>query len=549
MTEESAPRSLPGDPRAWIVVGTIVAAGLVIAVGLILRFISEGEPAQVLRVALPTFGAEVVDPSADNQAGQQYYGHLFDYMLGANPNGTPSAELGAIESWTSDADAGQYTLNLRRGLTWHDGTEVTADDVKFSLEHYERASPACAECGALDEALERITSVDRYTLNVDLLDPDIAFIDRLGPTQEDVPILPSRHWAGGETHEMTAAFTESPVGSGPWRFAQRVPGEMIEYEANTDYWNADRVPGFSKLRLTLVPDRNNRLAMLQAGIVDMAPFETRDVGALKAEGFQVQGPKYVLETSLRFFMSYDKDYLTSDERFRKALILGMDLPSIIEKVYPPEAATPAGGSPMFSPVAEGYDASLPPYPYDPEQAKALLGDLGYDGQTVNLLSIPVYDQTETPALNALLAQNWQKIGLNVEVVPATYLTVKRRFAARPQEFEDLAPIPVFHGGHVTMPGGIVNAIFRYLVTSPDGLLSYYDMEKGDRIYSEILSIRDVGARQQRLKELNRELYGEYWAAPVVWRHDVWGVRQGLTGWQPTNGMRSHLNFETILPGS
>ena len=124
MTEESSPRSLPGDPRAWIVVGTIVAAGLMIAVGLILRFISEGEPAQVLRVALPTFGAEVVDPSADNQAGQQYYGHLFDYMLGANPNGTPSAELGAIESWTSDADAGQYTLNLRRGsdvARWNGG--------------------------------------------------------------------------------------------------------------------------------------------------------------------------------------------------------------------------------------------------------------------------------------------------------------------------------------------------------------------------------------------------------------------------------------------
>ena len=131
----------------------------------------------------------------------------------------------------------------------------------------------------------------------------------------------------------------------------------------------------------------------------------------------------------------------------------MDLPSIIEKVYPPEAATPAGGSPMFSPVAEGYDASLPPYPYDPEQAKALLADLGYDGQTVNLLSIPVYDQTETPALNVLLAQNWQKIGLNVEVVPATYLTVKRRFAARPQEFEDPSPDSGVPRRHVTMPGG------------------------------------------------------------------------------------------------
>ena len=548
MTEDSASPSLFRDPRAWIAFAIIVVAAGVIAVGFLLRAVSQGEPAQVLRVALPTLGAEVVDPSADNQAGRQYYGHMYDYALGANRDGAPSADLGAVESWSSDAEARRYTLHLRQGVTWHDGGEMTADDVKFSLEHYERASPACAECGALDEAMQRITTVDRYTLNIDLLNPDISFIDRLGPTQEDVPILPMRHWAGGETGEMTAAFTESPVGSGPWKFAQRVTGEMIEFDANDDYWNADRVPGFSKLRLALVPDSDNRMAMLRSGVVDVAPFETKDVGELKAAGLQVDGPKYVLETSLRFFMSYDKEYLTSDQRFRKALILGMDLPSIIQRVYPPEAATPAGGSPMFTPVAEGYDPSLPPYPYDPEQAKTLLRDLGYAGQTVNLLSIPVYDQMETPALNVLLAENWQKIGLNVEIVPATYLTVKRRFAARPQEFDDLAPIPIFHGGHVTMPGGTLNAIFRYLVTSPDGLLSYHDPEKGDRIYSEMLAIRDLGERQQRLKELNRELYGEYWAAPVVWRHDVWGLRPGLTGWQPTNGMRSHLNFESIRPG-
>ena len=196
---------------------------------------------------------------------------MFDYTIGVSPDGTPSADLGAIESWSSDAEARTYTLRLRQGLTWHDGTPVTADDVKFSLEHYRRASPACAECGALDEALERITPVDRHTLNIDLLDPDIAFIERIGPTQEDVPILPMRYWAGGETHEMNAEFTESPVGSGPWKFAGRVPGELIEYEANKEYWNADRVPGFSKLRLTLVPDSNNRLAMLKAGIIDMAP--------------------------------------------------------------------------------------------------------------------------------------------------------------------------------------------------------------------------------------------------------------------------------------
>lgn len=543
MNEGGAGRSAIRDPRTWMVAGVVVVVVAVLAAGLILRSGGDESPPDTLRVALATFGAEVLDPSADSQAGRQYYGHMFDYLIGATPEGRPSAEFGAIESWTVSPDARSYTLKLRAGMRWHNGEEITADDVMFSLEHYERAAVACAECGSLDEAIREMTLVDRYQLKVELEAPDIAFIDRLGPAQEDVPLLPGSYWeAVGE-----AGFAENPIGSGPWKFAGRLSGEFIEYEANLDYWDTDRVPAFPRLRLVQVADRRNRLALLKSGIVDMAPLDSSDVAALKADGLLVGGPKYVLETALRFFMSYDDSFLTADERFRKALILGMDLPSIVERIYPPEAATLASGSTMFTPVTQGFDPSLPPYPYDPEQSRELLRELGYSGETVSLLSISVYDQTETPTLNVLLAENWEKIGLNVEIAPTSYLPVKRRFLLRPQEFDDLLPAPAFHGGHVNTPGGIMNAIYRYLTSSSESLLTYHDPEKGDRIYADLLSIQDVGERQQRLRELNRELYEEYWSAPVVWRHDIWGVRPGLSDWQPTNGMTSHLNFETVRP--
>ena len=533
------------SPWPWVAVGVVAVAGVALAVALIARELTEDEEPVLLKVAIGTFGAEVMDPSMDSQAGRRYYGHMFDYILGATPDGGPSAELGAVESWSSNSESRLYTLKLRRGVKWHDGEEMTADDVKFSLAHYTRAAPACAECGALDEAIRQVTMVDRYQLNVELERPDIAFIDRLGPAQEDVPLLPGRYrQEAGED-----GFADNPIGSGPWRFAGRVPGELIEYDANLDYWRPDRVPAFSRLRLVQVPDRRNRLAMLEAGIVDMAPFETGNIAALKAGGFLVQGPKYVLETTLRFFMSYDEAFLTSDQRFRKALILGMDLPSIVERIYPPEAATPAGGSPMFSPVAQGYDPELPPYPYDPDQARALLRDLGYAGQTVRLLSIPVYDQTETPTLNSMLAANLEKIGLDVEVVPNTYLTVKRRFLPRPQEFDDLSPAPVFHGGHVTIPGGIMNAIYRYLTSEDESLLAYHDLEKGDRIYADVTVIKDEEQRRARLLALNRELYDEYWAAPFLWRHELYAVSPKVTGWTPTSGTSSTLHFETVKPAS
>ena len=525
----------------WIVFGVVIVVVLGLGIFFSTQALGTREESTTLRVALPTFGAEVLDPSMDYQAGHRYYGHMFDHLLGATRDGKPDTEHGALEGWSSSPDGRSYTLVMKESMTWHDDVEVTADDLKFSLGHYARAAAACATCGALDAAIKEMRLIDRYRLAFDLNQPDFAFITRLGPIQEDIPLLPSLYWQTvGE-----AGFAEKPIGSGPWKFAKRAPGDFVEYDANLDYWITERVPAFSGLRLVLVPDRKNRLAMLRTDVVDMTPVGPGDIASLKAEGFAVQGPKYIIETALRFFMSYDQRFLTADQRFRKALILGMNLPPMVESVYPPEAATLASGSAMFSPVTQGFDPDLPPYPYDPDLARELLRQSGYAGETIRFLSIPVYDLTETPLLNQLIAQSWKEIGVNVEIVPTTYAPVKARFLRRPQEFDDVFPAPVFHGGHVNRPGGIINAIFRYMTTSEAGLLSYHDPKLGDGVYADLMGMPDLEARQQRLKELNRQLYEEYWAAPIVWRHEVWGLRPNLDGWRPTNGTDSDLNFETV----
>ena len=498
-----------------------------------------------LTVAVPTFGEEVLDPSLDDQAGQIYYGHMFDRLLGANPDGTVNTAFGVLEGWTGNHDGSSYTLSLKKGMKWHNGVEITSDDLVFSLVHYSRFTLACATCGSIYKDVRDIQSLDRYRVQVTLKEPDAMFMTRLGPKVEDVPLLPRRYFEEGGG----AGFTEEPIGSGPWRFSGRVPGESIEFEANPDYWNGDRIPGFDRLRLVQTPDPDVRVAMLRSGEVDMTPVEPRHIDALKKEGFTIQGPRYVIETALRFFMSYDPAYLTGRPEFRKALILGMDRESIVARIYPPEVATLAGGSAMFSPVTEGHDPELPPYPYDPELARELLQRSGYAGETVHLLSIPVYGLQETDLVNEMIADDWRRIGVNVTIVPTDYGRVKARYWQRPQEFEDLSPAPVWHGGHVNRPGGVVNAVSRYLTTSRDSLLSYHDPGKGDRIHAELLASRDAAARDERLRQLNRELYQEYWAAPIVWRHDIWALRPGLSGWQPTDGAFSDLHLETVRPAT
>lgn len=193
--------------------------------------------------------------------------------------------------------------------------------------------------------------------------------------------------------------------------------------------------------------------MLTEGTIDMALVAPEDIVSLKKDGFTIDGPRYVVETTIRFFMSYDPGILTSNKEFRKALILGMDLSAIMNSIYPPKAAALVGGSPMFGPLTEGYDPELSPYPHDPQKAIELLRESGYSGETVHLLSIPTYDLTEMPLVNEMIADDWRWIGLEVKTVSFnTYGPVKILYLERPQQFVDYLPVPVFSGGHVNRPG-------------------------------------------------------------------------------------------------
>ncbi len=504
----------------------------------------------LLRVALPSFGPELLDPSMDAKSGLQYHGHMFDHLLGSNSNGSADGQLGALESWEINSSATTYTLKLRKGMKWHDGVEVTSKDIEFMMAYYSRDSAKCGACPIIRKAVAEVEIVDTYTAKIHLKNPDVIFMNNFSPVDGDMPILP-RHYLEqvGEN-----GFSEKPIGSGPWKFVRRSMDEFIEYGANEDYWNPERIPNFERLRLIKIADATKRVAMLRSGEVDMAMLRPageafsmevlqEKVEPLKQDGFTVKGPRYITSTVLRFFMSYDEAFYTSNVNFRKALALALDVPSILESVYASEVASLATGSAMFSPVADGYDPSLSHYPYDPESAKLLLKKSGYQGETLYLFSIAAYGLTEMLQLNGLIAEDWRKIGVNVRIIPSEYPLVKVRYHSRPQVFEDVAPAPVFHGvDYQTMPS-VLGLIKRYI--GSDGVLAYHDPGKGDRIFQEVSLISDPDLRERRLQEINHMLFDEYWAIPILWRHEVYGLSPKLTGWQPTDGTSSDLHFETL----
>ena len=542
MAEKATRPRSPLTYGAWALAGILATGGIVVGVLFATGTIAPTAQQTTLRVAIATFGTEVLDPSMDSQTGKNYHGHVFDYLVGAAPEGRLSNRFGVLESWKSGPDAMDYSFVLKRGIRWHDGTEVTADDISFSMSHYSRDGAACTSCTLLKDSLQRVEVDDRYKATLHLKAPDVTFMARFGPIEGDTPLLPSHHWArvGDE------GLGENPLGTGPWKFVNRSAQESIHFEANLDYWDEDRVPGFEVLRLVQVPETANRVALLRTGIVDISPVGIGKIEPLKREGFTIDGPKNVISTTLRFLMAYDSNYLTSKVQFRKALTVGTDLATIVAATYPREAATLATGSALFNPVLEGFASDLPAYPYDPKLAKQLLEESGYLGETVQLFSLSAYGLLEMPLLAEMIVQDWREIGLAVETVSTQWPLLQGRLLARPQPFDDVAPAPMFHGAAPSnRPGGVLDGVRRYLAGAEGSLLAYHDTEKGSRLFEEVAGMSDGEARRRWLQELNREMYDEYWAIPTAWHHDVYALSPNLAGWTPTNGTSFDLHLETI----
>ena len=493
-----------------------------------------------LRVALQSFSAETLDPSSDNKDGLNYHGHLYDHLVGTNSEGRLDTRYGLLSGWQVAPTADAFTLTLREGAMWHDGESVTADDVLSSSNYYLREGAACGVCGNVKTAVDSIEVVDDMTAMVHLTKPDVVFMGLFAPVEGDMPLLPA--------HVLNAdpsAINRKPVGSGPWRFVSRTPSVSVEYEVNGDYWNSDRVSPFDNLSISLVPEEAQRIALLETDKIDLTPITSASIDSVNDGGFSVDGPKNVLSTTLRYFMSYDEDYLTSSLEFRKALALSIDMEEIVTSVFPREAATVATGSALFTPASPGYQDDLPAYPYNPDEARSLLEQSGYEGEEVKLMSLVAYGMSEMPRINESIVEYWQSIGINAKVVPTEWPAVQPLFQASPQKFDEFAPAPALHGAAPARPGGDINGVRRYLSGAEGAMLTYFAPDVADGILNQLQATVNDGDRALVLQALNRRTYGEYWAIPILWRHDTYAMKPTMTGWQPTNGTSSDLHLETI----
>ncbi len=322
-----------------------------------------------------TLGMVLEPPNLDPTAGaaaaidEVVYANVFEGLTRFGPDGSVGPGLAA--SWEVSPDGTTYVFRLREGVKFHDGTEMNADDVVFTLDRA-RAEGSTNAQKALFAGIESVTALDPLTVEVKLSAPNGNFPFNMA-WGDAVIVAP----------ESIGTAATAPIGTGPFLFREWVQGDRVTLERNPDYWG--EAPALSRATFKFISDPNAAFAALMAGDVDAFPNFPAPETLAQFESdprFKVIVGSTEGETILA--MNNRAEWL-SDKRVREAIAHAINRQEIID------GAMFGFGTPIgthFAPHNPDYLDLTELSDYDPDMARALLAEAGAEGITLRLMLPP-----------------------------------------------------------------------------------------------------------------------------------------------------------------
>ncbi|MCD4513579.1 ABC transporter substrate-binding protein [Brucella pseudogrignonensis] len=340
---------------------------------------------------------------------------LFDGLMDYEP-GTTNLRKEIAEDYTISDDGKTFTFKLRKGVKFHNGRELNADDVKYSIERVvnpKTQSPGAGFFGSIvgfedastgkAEALSGITVVDPYTIKFELSRPDATFLHVLA--LNFAHIVPKE-----EVEKYGADFGKHPVGSGAFKMTEWTLGQRIVFERFKDYYNPS-LPKLDQITFEVGQEPVVALLRLQNGEVDIpgdgippAKFieVTKDpkFKELIIQGGQLHTGYVTMNVKIKPF---------DDVKVRQAVNMAINKDRIVRIIN--GRAVPANQP--LPPSMPGYAKDYKGYPYDPEKAKALLAEAGVaDGFETELF---VANTDPQPRIAQAIQQDLAAIGIKASI--------------------------------------------------------------------------------------------------------------------------------------
>lgn len=340
---------------------------------------------------------------------------LFDGLMDYEP-GTTNLKPDLAESYEISPDGKTFTFKLRHGVKFHNGREMTADDVKYSLDRVtnpKTQSPGAGFFGSIKgyddvaagkaEGLSGVTVVDPYTVKFELTRPDATFLHVMAINFAHV--VPKE-----EVEKYGADFGKHPVGTGAFKLAEWTLGQRIVFERNPDYWHKG-LPHLDKITFEVGQEPIVALLRLQKGEIDLAldgipPAKFQEVmsdpeqKSHVIEGGQLHTGYITMNTTMAPF---------DNVKVRQAVNMAINKARIVQIIN--NRAVPANQP--LPPSMPGYDKEFKGYPYDVAKAKALLAEAGHpEGFETQLFAM---NTDPNPRIAQAIQQDLAAIGIKASI--------------------------------------------------------------------------------------------------------------------------------------
>ncbi len=349
----------------------------------------------------PVYGGELVygmtqdlvslDPHQSTDAGtRSVVFNLYEGLVKPAPTGDLIPAV--AEEFSISDDAKVYTFTLRNGITFHDGSLVTVQDIVYSIKRYAEIQ---GESSAFSIALSSVEATDDKTVVVTLKEPDSEFL-----SQMTLAIIP----------EANADPEGNPIGTGPFRYVSYDVGDKLVVEKYDGYWK-EGAPYLDKVTFRFLPDVTTAVTLLKAGSIDVLNYMTAaqvsELTKAQADAFRIVEGNMHLVHAMFLNNAYGP---LSDVRVRQAICYAVNRDEINQFLF--DGKSTIIGTHMIPDLKTWYnEETASVYSYDPDKAKELLREAGYENGFDLVITVPsAYDQHIDTA--QIIADQLSKVGIN-----------------------------------------------------------------------------------------------------------------------------------------
>ena len=440
---------------------------------------------------------------------------IFDLLATRGRDGGSVPELAVS---TTQIDDLTWEFKLREDVFFTNGEQLTAEDVKFSMERAQDPEFNNFYQLPAQTGLTEVVVVDDFTVQFITEEPSLT----MEFWTNEAPIVPKSYYEGKTPEEVA----EAPVGSGPFKFVEWVKDDHITLEANKDYWGG--APEVDKVIIRVIPEESSRINELLAGNVDVVEGISIDQSdLLNSDISSVFATEGLRKMNFQISQTSPQEALL-DKQVRQALNYAVDKQTIIDTLL--KGFT----SPLLSYVnPPNNNPDLEPYLYDPDKARDLLAEAGYpDGFDLVIQARPSRYGLDKEIVLAV-ADNLQDVGINTEVE-----------FMESGLFVDLLDNKEYEGLAYIGWAALINPLVENLILTCDHIDngSVYCNSEFDALYATASSTVDPAERQEYIMQLQAIAWDDapwifLWRLPVVY-----GLSNRLD-WEPRND--GYIPFEEM----